>query len=175
MSTISTKYKKKVCPPTPDGYDENEAKKTPTWKKWQNLKPGESLTYVKTYVKGRGNDEKYLLRRLSYKRRHDQKRREEMEALGCTQRQLPTARKEAKKKQKNNNNKKEQNKTSRSKMSSSNKRKRKSTYSLPENDNNENNNNDRQKEERQRRRIARENKLSSNNNKTARVYKFKRL
>ena len=137
MSTISTKYKKKVCPPTPEGYDENEAKKTPTWKKWQNLKPGESLTYVKTFVKGRGHDEKYLLRRLSYKRRVDQKRREEMEALGCTQRQLPTARKEAKKKQKNNNNKKEQNKTSRSKMSS-NKRKRKSTE-LPENNNDNNN------------------------------------
>ena len=95
----------------------------------------ESLTYVKTFVKGRGHDEKYLLRRLSYKRRADQKRREEMEALGCTQRQLPTARKEAKK---NNNNKKEQNKTSRAKMSS-NKRKRKSTE-LPENNNNDNNN-----------------------------------
>ena len=103
MRTISTKYKKKVCPPTPEGYDENEAKKTPTWKKWQNLKPGESLTYVKTFVKGRGYDEIYLLQRLSYKRSLDQKRREEMEALGCTQRQLPKARKKAKK---NNNNKK---------------------------------------------------------------------
>lgn len=58
--------------PRPADFDERIVKMSPTYKKWCLLKDGEKLRYAcREFVKGNGNDEERLLRRVMIARRNN--------------------------------------------------------------------------------------------------------
>jgi hypothetical protein len=60
--------------PRPPDFDEELVRKAPTFLKWMALPDGESLTYAcRTFVKGHGDDEERLMRRIMIARRNNLK------------------------------------------------------------------------------------------------------
>jgi len=58
--------------PRPADFDERVVKMSPTYKKWCLLKDGEKLRYAcREFIKGNGNDEERLLRRVMIARRNN--------------------------------------------------------------------------------------------------------
>mmetsp|Transcript_22439 Transcript_22439/g.45554 ORF Transcript_22439/g.45554 Transcript_22439/m.45554 type:complete len:392 (-) Transcript_22439:244-1419(-) len=60
--------------PRPPDFDEKLVRDAPTFKKWQVLKPGQKLRYAcRDFVKGVGDDEERLMRRIMIARRNNLK------------------------------------------------------------------------------------------------------
>ena len=58
--------------PRPPDFDEDLVKQAPTFIRWQNLAQGQSLRYVcRDFIKGRGDDEERLMRRIMIARRNN--------------------------------------------------------------------------------------------------------
>lgn len=58
--------------PRPPDFDEALVKKSPTFKKWTELEAGASMKYAcRTFIKGHGDDEERLLRRIMIARRNN--------------------------------------------------------------------------------------------------------
>lgn len=56
--------------PRPKDFDEKLVKRSPTYQKWVKLKPGEAIKYAcREFIKGRGEDEERLMRRIMIARR----------------------------------------------------------------------------------------------------------
>jgi hypothetical protein len=60
--------------PRPADFDEQLVKQSPTFLKWQQLEPGDKLRYAcREFIKGQGDDEERLMRRIMIARRNNLK------------------------------------------------------------------------------------------------------
>ena len=60
--------------PRPDDFNEALVRQAPTFKKWEKLSPGETLTYAsRKFTKGKAEDEERLMRRIMIARRNNVK------------------------------------------------------------------------------------------------------
>lgn len=58
--------------PRPRDFDEELVRRSPTFRKWENLMPGAKLRYAcREFVKGQGDDEERLMRRIMIARRNN--------------------------------------------------------------------------------------------------------
>ena len=58
--------------PRPEDFDEELVRRSPTFRKWENLMPGSKLRYAcREFVKGQGDDEERLMRRIMIARRNN--------------------------------------------------------------------------------------------------------
>eukprot|EP01083_Nonionella_stella_P095631 268506_1 len=58
--------------PRPPDFDEDLVRQAPTFVRWQKLPPGQKLRYAcRDFVKGQGDDEERLMRRIMIARRNN--------------------------------------------------------------------------------------------------------